>query len=98
LAEGLKKWKEEKALKLLKGGRVPYFKAAEIAGMSVWEFVDLIRKEDVVWIKSEKMIEEDIKKAPTVTTIVFNATPLKIKSLREYPKTSKEEISSSVGL
>jgi predicted HTH domain antitoxin len=64
LAEGLKRWKEGRALKLLREGRVSYVKAAEIAGMSVWEFADLVRKEDVVWIKSEKMIEEDIKKAP----------------------------------
>lgn len=63
LAEGLKKWKEEKALKLLKEGRVSFVKAAEMADMSVWEFADLVRKEDIVWIKSEKMIEEDITKA-----------------------------------
>ncbi|MHA1263130.1 MAG: UPF0175 family protein [Candidatus Freyarchaeota archaeon] len=63
LSEALKNWKKERALKMLKEGRVSFVKAAEIAEMSVWEFADLIRKEDIVWIKSKEMIEEDIRKA-----------------------------------
>ncbi|MEX2706800.1 MAG: UPF0175 family protein [Candidatus Freyrarchaeum guaymaensis] len=63
LSEALKNWKKERALKMLKEGRVSFVKAAEIAEMSVWEFADLIRKEDIVWIKSKEMIEKDIRKA-----------------------------------
>ncbi|MHA1644294.1 MAG: UPF0175 family protein [Candidatus Freyarchaeota archaeon] len=63
LSEALKNWKKERALKMLKEGKVSFVKAAEIAEMSVWEFADLIRKEDIVWIKSKEMIEEDIRKA-----------------------------------
>ena len=40
LSNGLKKWKVEKALKSLEDGKVTFFKAAEIAGMTVWDFAD----------------------------------------------------------
>jgi predicted HTH domain antitoxin len=63
LAEGLKHWKEQKALNSLEEGKVSFLKAAEMAGLSVWEFADLVQEKGIVWIKSERFIRRDIKKA-----------------------------------
>ena len=63
LAEGLQHWKEERALKLLENGKVTFLKAAQMAGLSVWDFADLVREKGVVWVKSEKFVDSDIKKA-----------------------------------
>ncbi len=63
LADGLQHWKEQRALKSLEEGKVTFLKAAEIAGLSVWDFADLVREKGIVWIKSENFIYSDIKKA-----------------------------------
>ncbi len=63
LAEGLRHWKEQKALEALKEGKVTFLKAAEMAGYSAWDFADLVREKGIVWIKSEKFIHSDIKRA-----------------------------------
>jgi hypothetical protein len=38
-------------------------KAAQIAGVSVWELADIVREKGIVWIISEKFIRGDIEKA-----------------------------------
>lgn len=63
LAEGLQHWKQQKALKSFEEGKVSFLKAAEMAGLSVWELADLVREKGIVWIKSEKFIRRDIEKA-----------------------------------
>ncbi|HLB70701.1 MAG: UPF0175 family protein [Candidatus Methanoperedens sp.] len=63
LSEGLKHWKEQRALKYLEEGEVTFLKAAQMAGLSVWDFADLVREKGIVWIRSEKFIHKDIKKA-----------------------------------
>lgn len=63
LAEGLQHWKERRALKSLEEGKVSFLKAAQMAGLSVWDFADIVREKGIVWIKSEKFISSDIKKA-----------------------------------
>lgn len=63
LAEGLQRWKEQLALKSLEDGKVTFLKAAQMAGLSVWEFADLVREKGIVWIRSEKFIRKDIEKA-----------------------------------
>ncbi len=63
LAEGLQHWKQQKALKSLEEGKASFLKAAEMAGLSVWDFADLVREKGIVWIKSEKFIRKDIEKA-----------------------------------
>ncbi len=63
LAEGLQHWKKQRALKALEDGKVSYLKAAQMAGLSVWDFADLVREKGIVWIKSEKFVSSDIKKA-----------------------------------
>ncbi len=63
LAEGLQHWKEERALRSLEEGKASFLKAAEMAGLSVWDFADLVREKGITWIKSEKFMHKDIKKA-----------------------------------
>lgn len=63
LAEGLRHWKEQRAIKFLEEGKVTFLKAAEMSGISVWELADIVREKGIVWIKSEKYINRDIEKA-----------------------------------
>lgn len=60
---GLEEWKQRRALELLERGEVTFNKAAEIAGLDVWSFADLVRRSGVVWIKSVEGIKADIKAA-----------------------------------
>ncbi|MDD5472687.1 MAG: UPF0175 family protein [Candidatus Methanoperedens sp.] len=63
LAEGLQHWKRQRALKALEDGKVSFMKASQMAGLSAWDFADLVREKGIVWIKSEKFVSSDIKKA-----------------------------------
>lgn len=63
LAEGLQQWKEQRALKSLEEGKVTYLKAAQMAGVSAWDFADIVRESGIVWIRSRKNILSDIEKA-----------------------------------
>ena len=63
LAEGLQHWKEQRALKSLEEGKVTFLKAAEMAGVSAWDFADIVRESGIVWIRSQKYILSDIEKA-----------------------------------
>lgn len=63
LAEGLQHWREQRALKSLEEGKVTYLKAAQMAGLSAWDFADIIRESGIVWIRSRKNIVSDIEKA-----------------------------------
>ena len=55
--------REQRALKSLEKGKVTFLKAAQMAGLSVWELTDLVCERGIVWIKSEKFVRSDIKKA-----------------------------------
>ena len=63
LTEGLQHWKEQKALEAFREGKISFLKAAEVAGCSAWDFADLVREKGIVWIRSEKFIQSDIRKA-----------------------------------
>ena len=63
LAEGLQHWKEQRALIALEEGKMSFLKAAQMAGLSAWDFADLVREKGIVWIKSRKFASSDIKKA-----------------------------------
>ncbi|KXB08283.1 hypothetical protein AKJ58_00350 [candidate division MSBL1 archaeon SCGC-AAA385D11] len=63
LKTGLLEWRKQKALTLLEKGKVTFNKAAEIAGMSVWDFADLLRKGGGNWITSLERIKSDIQAA-----------------------------------
>ncbi|AGB29969.1 hypothetical protein C488_18905 [Natrinema pellirubrum DSM 15624] len=55
LAEGLAEWRREQALDRLAEGDVTFTKAAEIAGMSDWEFAALVEKRDISWVSSDHL-------------------------------------------
>ncbi|MCZ7384041.1 MAG: UPF0175 family protein [Candidatus Methanoperedens sp.] len=54
--------REQRALKSLEEGKVSFLKAAQMAGLSAWDFADLVREKGIVWIRSEDFISRDIKK------------------------------------
>ena len=47
---GVQQWKKQRALELLKRGEVSLWKASEIAGVSLWEMVDIVNDAGVEWI------------------------------------------------
>ena len=47
LLEGLKKWKLDYALKLYREGKISIWRAARIADLSLWEFIDILREKRI---------------------------------------------------
>ena len=60
LRTGLEEWKKRRSLELLERGEVTFNKAAELAGMDVWSFADLVRKSGITWISSVEKVKADI--------------------------------------
>ena len=60
LAEGLEEWRREQALERLSSGDVTFARAADLAGMSVWEFARLAKDRDVTWVSGEHL-EADLE-------------------------------------
>ncbi len=48
------------ALKLLADGETTVSKAAEIAGMDIWSFIEKIKKSKIVWVKDE-IVKKDLE-------------------------------------
>lgn len=63
LRAGLEEWRKKRALELLERGEVTFNEAAEIAGLNVWSFADVVRRADVSWIKSVEKIRSDMEAA-----------------------------------
>ncbi len=61
LKKGLGEWRKQRALILLEKEEVSFNKAAEIAGMNVWNFADLLKKSGKNWITSIERIRSDIE-------------------------------------
>lgn len=59
LAEGLEEWRREQALAQLDDGQITFSKAAEIAGMTVWEFAHLAKERNVTWVSGDH-VEDDL--------------------------------------
>lgn len=59
LTEGLDDWRREKALERLEAGETTLSRAAEIAGMNVWEFAALAKDRNVTWVADDHL-ESDI--------------------------------------
>jgi predicted HTH domain antitoxin len=53
LSEGLEEWRREQALDQLAAGTVTFSKAAELAGMSVWDFAQLAKERDITWVADD---------------------------------------------
>lgn len=58
LAEGLETWRKERALEKLDRGEVTFMRAAEMAGLSVWDFAKLAKERDVTWVGGEQLAED----------------------------------------
>ena len=57
LAKAIAQWKLEKALTLYRDGKITLWKAAKIAGLSLWEMMDIIRERKVPF----RYIPEDFR-------------------------------------
>jgi predicted HTH domain antitoxin len=55
LSEGLEAWRTERALERFAGGEVSLAKAADLAGLSVWEFADLVEDANDAWVSSDHL-------------------------------------------
>jgi predicted HTH domain antitoxin len=55
LSEGLEEWRRERALDQLAAGTVTFSKAAELAGMSVWDFAQLAKERDLTWVADDHL-------------------------------------------
>lgn len=53
LTEGLAEWRREYALERLEAGEATLSRAAELAGVSIWEMKSLAHEHDVVWVDEE---------------------------------------------
>jgi predicted HTH domain antitoxin len=60
LSEGLEEWRQKRALDKLAAGTVTFSKAAEFAGMSVWDFAQLAKKHDITWVAGDHL-ESDLE-------------------------------------
>lgn len=60
LSEGLEEWRREQALEQLAEGSITFSKAAELAGMSVWNFAQLARDRDITWVADDH-VEADLE-------------------------------------
>lgn len=47
LTEGLKKWKLDYAIRLYCDGKVSLWRAARIANISLWEFIDILKEKRI---------------------------------------------------
>ncbi len=60
LAIGLETWHKERALELLRKGKISFLKAAEVAKIDVWELATLVKEEGAMWIKDKEKIKKDV--------------------------------------
>lgn len=58
LAEGLDTWRKEQALEKLDRGEVSFTRAAELAGLSVWDFARLASERDVTWVGGDQLADD----------------------------------------
>lgn len=60
LSEGLEEWRREQALDQLAAGSITFSRAAELAGMSVWDFAQLAKERDITWVDDDHL-ESDLE-------------------------------------
>jgi len=61
LREAIKKWRIDFAIKLYQEGKVSLWRAAKIARLSLWEFIDVLTEKKVVLNYTLEELEEDLK-------------------------------------
>ncbi|MEM1507004.1 MAG: UPF0175 family protein [Thermoproteota archaeon] len=57
----LREWRLNKAVELYRDGSVTLSRAAEIAGVSIWEMIDVLAQKKVTLQYSVEDFEEDLK-------------------------------------
>ena len=59
---GICEWRKEKALKLLREKKVTLTKAAELAGISVFDFIELVKSVhlDYIYITNDELDKESV--------------------------------------
>lgn len=68
LERGISEWRTERALKLLGEGKVTFARAAELAGVSLWELADLVKERKVEWVHlTPQDIEHEFKLAKRIS-------------------------------
>jgi predicted HTH domain antitoxin len=55
LAEGLEEWRRDQALEKLAADTISFSRAAELAGISVWDFAQLAEERDITWIADDHL-------------------------------------------
>lgn len=50
---GYKEWRLKKALQKLREGKVSLWKASEIAGISLWDLLLVVKREGTEWVEYE---------------------------------------------
>ena len=60
---GLDAYRRERALGLLSSRKVTISRAAEIAKVSLWEMMDLVRERRIIWVDDDSL--EDVRRAPS---------------------------------
>ena len=63
LAKAIADWKLEKALTLYSNGKVTLWKASKIAGLSLWEMMEIVRQRKISFQYSYEDFREDFEKA-----------------------------------
>ena len=63
LEQYIKQWKLEKALKLYQKGKVTMWKAASIAGLSLWEMMDVVKERKIPLQYTYEDFKEDFEAA-----------------------------------
>jgi predicted HTH domain antitoxin len=68
LERGISEWRKERAIKLVGEGKITMTRAAELAGISLWEMVELARERKVEWVHlTPQEIECEFKLAKKIS-------------------------------
>jgi len=59
---GIKQLKIQKALQLLREGKISVGKASELAGITIYEILELMKEQDISYGYTLKDLEEDFKR------------------------------------
>lgn len=69
LETGITEWRKQTAIELLSKGKVTFAQAADIAKLSLWELADLLKKNNVEWIRLDpEELEQEFTSAATAKT------------------------------
>lgn len=64
LEMGIVEWRKRTALDFLREGKVTFAKAADMAKLSLWEFVDLVKQRNVEWVRfTPEELEKEFREA-----------------------------------